>query len=162
MRDLPPAYLKRKLVEITLPGSHDSGAYKYTSDDLDQYQSSLVQRIQTAIRALKEKIPILGNLLDSYFKEIVWSWGKTQNVDITGQLERGIRYLDLRTMMHQGQPHLFHGFVAVPVAEALQQVKAFTDRWSTEIVVLSFSHMSTLKDADHTGLADMIKATLKD
>jgi hypothetical protein len=160
MRDLPQPLRAKKLTEITLPGSHDSGAFDFSAEVLDQYQTDLIKKVKAAVDVLRHipsMVGVVAWITDTVLTKAVTDWGKAQNLDIGGQLQLGIRWFDLRTMMYQGAPYLYHGFVAHPVSNALDQVKAFIDDWPSEIVVLYFSHMGTLQDTDHVALADSIR-----
>lgn len=167
MGDLSGPIGPKKLAEITLPGSHDSGAYNFTAEKLDQYQSDGIRRVQAAAKALKQMAAmawLTGLITDGVLAKSVGDWGRAQRINIGEQLNAGIRWLDLRTMIYPqpgGVPYLYHGFVAHTVSEALDQTKAFLDAQSKEIVVLSFSHMpSDMTGTQHAELASLIQTKL--
>jgi len=89
MTDLPGSVRDRSILELAIPGSHDSFAYaldksapfSQNSDGLDQ---------------IFEDIGL--DKVDEIAKEITYNWAITQVLSTSDQLEAGIRYLDYRTM----------------------------------------------------------------
>jgi len=163
MADLPPALLSKPLTALTLPGSHDSGAYKFTTEVLDPYQTPGIKAVQDAAIDLKN-LPgmsqLAGLVTSSVLDTAVRDWGLAQTLTLREQLENGIRWLDLRTMSIKQGIFLFHGYAAIPVGVGIKQVKAFISDWPKEVVVLYFSHMSTLSVAEHMALGNIIESVL--
>jgi hypothetical protein len=160
MADLPATVRAKKLSEFVLPGSHDSGAFTFTAEELDQYQSSGIKKVKEAVDYIKW-VPSLAGvsawITDAVLVKAVKDWGRAQNVDIYHQLQAGIRWFDLRTMMYQGGPYLYHGFVAIPMSDVLANLDRFVQEQPGEITTLYFSHMDTLSADDHVALANSIQ-----
>lgn len=105
------------LKEIIIPGTHDSATYGITPDsDVSPDGSSIYNAAKT----------------------IAANWGKTQNLDTIGQLEDGIRYLDLRILKHKGEFVIVHGLVSVTLDSVLLQLQQWVQAHPREIVVVEF------------------------
>lgn len=138
MTDLRATIGNKKLHEIYIPGTHDSGSWALGS------------------------IPL----------------AKTQNLDIKGQLEQGVRYFDLRIIHMQGVLgfesntfYLHHGGVSHPsmkLAPQLQAIKTFLDKYPQEVVILHIRNgwlcdaigvancAASMNDAQRTKLSNLI------
>ena len=158
-------FADKKLLDLTLPGTHDSGAYDFIIEIMDPDKNDVLRLVYAALEFLKRTPGALQGavigMTDTQIKRSVRNWGKTQNLDIFGQLEAGIRWFDLRTMQHDNEFYLYHGFLAHKVSEILDSVRRFTNQWEREIVVLNFSHTFVPQD-NHVQLAELIKAKLGD
>jgi hypothetical protein len=163
MNDISSSIGSKTLTQIALPGSHDSGAYDFTAEVLDQYQTQLLEAVVGVVKKMREEWWLwpVGWLSDKVVVKAIKDWSKAQNLDIGDQLNAGVRWLDLRTMIYEGQPYLFHGFVAHSASEALDQVKSFLNAQPKEIVILSFSHMpNSMTTEQHVALANLIQTKL--
>ena len=149
-----------KLLDLTLPGSHDSGAFTFTNRVLDQYQTDGIKKVYAAAQLLKKMGNLFGLVTAFVLEQTVENWGRAQARDFQKQLEAGIRWLDLRVMMLDGTPYFYHGFACWPVSEALTQFAQFAQAQPGEIVTLSFSHMTTLTADDQVALANSLVSTL--
>lgn len=150
----------KKLSELCLPGTHDSGAYDFTREVfVDRDLPGLRAAYQIVERAKLGNLP--SDITDGYVKKLVKEWGKAQGRDIAGQLMDGMRWLDLRTLQFEGDFYQYHGFIAHKVSETLQAVTAFVDAHPGEVVLLYFSHFQKSMDvAAHDRLAQLIRAVL--
>jgi hypothetical protein len=91
-----------KISELSIPGSHDSGTYKFDS-----------------------KIKILKGFI------------KTQNIDILEQLNKGIRFLDIRTRINKkSEFDIYHStiFVNINFDDVLNQIFHFLKNNNTEFI----------------------------
>ena len=86
-------------------------------------------------------------------------WTKTQNLDIAGQLNGGIRYLDMRMASKPGDElHYFcHGLYGPTIDEILDQVNEFLVENPTEIVFIDFQKFYRFSDDDHKRLIKQIE-----
>ncbi len=82
MGDLNHELHHLRLLDIVLPGTHDSGTYSISSS------SRTTPDAEDGIAKVAKFVPLGRN--------VIAGWAKTQNLDIRGQLDRGIRYFDLR------------------------------------------------------------------
>ena len=140
----------KRLREIVLPGTHDSGTYTINS-------SSPV--------AIDCEINQINLLCDLDTPRAFSGWAKAQGLTITGQLEAGTRYLDLRVCWHETStgPRLYlcHGLLGPTVSSALSQIESFLERTEQEILILDFQ---TFYETSwlHLALLDEIRARFGD
>merc|ERR1712226_1233509 len=81
MTNLPNTLHDVPLNQLAIPGSHDSGAYWLNTD-----------------LPIAPDEPRLISFLGRCAKGVVRRWSLTQNLNITNQLQNGIRYFDMRTV----------------------------------------------------------------
>ncbi|RRS08258.1 hypothetical protein EAG18_12380 [Pseudoalteromonas sp. J010] len=118
----------KKLSQIVIPGTHDSGSY-----DIEQGNP------------LVKKEDIFTKAYELGFEEIVFNWDKTQTDDFKAQLEAGFRYLDLRVAgLPQADGKLkyvwFHSAAGSnDLTTSLQQIADFASNNPDEIVLLEMS-----------------------
>jgi hypothetical protein len=123
------AFVDRTLAQIALPGTHDSGAY-----DLSDRKSPE--------RSTAEWLAGLG-------LNITKPWAKTQRLDIQGQLEGGIRWLDMRTAYDGSDFYFHHALLGPKTRDMLRQIRAFIEEpgHEHELIVLEFCNWQGLNDA---------------
>ena len=136
---------QKKLKEIILPGSHDSGAYVFTKE------SKLVE---------------LPGWLNKPVGTFIWSgvvstikrWCKTQKLNIHQQLQCGIRYFDLRVSQDTDKKfYLYHGLQSVEVEGVFKVFAAFLAKNKGEIIILDLSHF---KNVNHENFIKLIQKYL--
>ncbi len=120
MHDLAPQLHYRKLSEIVIPGSHDTDTYGLS------------------------KAPYPAT-----FQDLAWPYARTQNEDITAQLNTGIREFDLRVtgvLLRTGTVDYFanHGGIISPwlrFSDLLDQIRDWTlaNGHEQEIILLNMS-----------------------
>jgi hypothetical protein len=123
------ALADRTLAQIALPGTHDSGAY-----DLSDRKSPE--------RSTAEWLAGLG-------LNITKPWAKTQRLDIKGQLEGGIRWLDMRTAYDGSDFYFHHALLGPKTRDMLRQIRAFIEApgHEHELMVLEFCNWQGLNGA---------------
>ncbi len=93
------------LNNLVIPGTHDSGTYGITAQSAPSPddQSPTCASIQSDVDAnvsSSSTAKVLDNLIGKYCGPIIGSisaeWAKAQDVNLTGQLDGGARYLDIR------------------------------------------------------------------
>lgn len=144
LRDVP-------LRRLRLPGSHNSGAYELSGRHIapGRLPDWLWRCSHTSSWATA---PIAGTIR---------RWGVTQALTVRGQLEAGVRYLDLRVFNHAGRFHAVHGMVGPHFDDILADVAAFVRERPTELVVLDLNHFYCFRGvADHEALVSLITAHL--
>lgn len=91
------------------------------------------------------------------------TFGKTQDLNIYGQLAAGVRYFDLRPQYKKdGTLVLHHGEGTLNVegaklADVLDQIARFMREGHRELAVLKFSHYETFTQDAFTKMCDMIQ-----
>ena len=119
------------LLSLTLPGSHDSGAYAL-SNVLGPVNTGSAFWDAVIDLEAKPGLPVA---------DILMPWSLSQPVDAAGQLCMGARYLDVRAAWNGSTWCIFHGLLGVPVADVLQDVAQFVRQQTGEVVVVEVSHL---------------------
>jgi len=130
MLDNKNVLYNRNLYEISLPGTHDSGSYNITGNKF----IDIPLEYQVLINLAK----YLGIPID----KLVKGWTQTQLVNITQQLNLGIRYLDLRICFYNDTWYIHHNFIiGLPLITILKQIEEFLIINQGEIVIIELSHI---------------------
>ncbi|EDW11926.1 PI-PLC X domain-containing protein 2 [Drosophila mojavensis] len=135
MRDLPPELRDLSIINLAIPGSHNTMTYGINSD------SKLAPDADTAIRRWHRIFPCF-----------VRRWSKNQSSSILEQLSLGVRYFDLRIAQHEGKFYYCHGVFAMEVFEPLQELRQFLDTHPEEVVVLDLQHFYDMTIPHHQQL----------
>jgi hypothetical protein len=119
-----PKVQERKLFELTLPGSVNSGTYAATGAG-DQRNSA----------AKNQELSPYGIV--------------SQNMPIYHQMELGIRQFDLRVAYSKENKLVFisHGTLLIPLATALQDIRRFLEEYEREIVVIDLRLDETAEES---------------
>ena len=137
MRDLPVELTSLPLTDIAIPGSHDSGSYSIHPKNV--YKYGIDKKFEKVFKAIAN-----DSDSENFMASIMYRWGKTQSLNLTEQLKRGIRYLDIRLM--KGIDHVWHvshGIAGMTLTEALQQIKSFLLTHKKEVVLLDLNHVQS-------------------
>jgi hypothetical protein len=122
------------LQNVTLPGTHDSGAYNLSSEIAPGTMSPQLQ----ALYELAEKLGVpIG-------KDVIQPWAKAQQRSLYEQMRGGIRYFDIRCCWDYKSAtwRTFHYAMGHAVLSVLlRDVHRFMQEHTGEIVVLEISHM---------------------
>lgn len=123
------------LSRVALPGTHDSGTYSMTTRSaLDPYNEGARLRVLAAANRLAQQ-------RGTGARPLIVSWSKAQDLSIADQLHAGIRYLDFRVSLVDSTYVLGHVLVCGTLADALQQVLTFTQRYPTEVIIVDVNHV---------------------
>ncbi|XP_028392086.1 PI-PLC X domain-containing protein 3-like [Dendronephthya gigantea] len=131
MENLPSRFHNKPLIDIAIPGSHDSGSYSLSP------QSPYSNRLDPKV---KEIISLMDNVTG---KDLLYRWSVTQAQTIGEQLRSGVRYLDMRISFEPSQNELYvaHSLVGAKLADILMQIKNFVNKFKKEIILLDFNHV---------------------
>jgi hypothetical protein len=137
----------KRIRDLKLPGSHDSGAYEF----LDKKKS-----------ADGRTPPLIGG-------KIIKPWAKTQNLNLENQLNVGIRAFDLRVSFEKdGDFYLSHGLRANKLRDELKVIDNFLKHNPGELVILKTKALSRKIVEKHNkennlneGLANILITELK-
>ena len=144
----------RTLHEVTLPGTHDSGAYWLSKQTIPDARFP-PQWAAAAIAAAER----LGVPVD----EIITAWALTQTADVGEQLRAGFRYLDLRAGWNGTAWCVHHAEVGVALSVVLDDLAAFVKRHRGEFVVAQVSHLDgAFSSAEKAKRVRELKASLTD
>eukprot|EP00996_Jenningsia_fusiforme_P001072 NODE_197_length_2801_cov_21.947311_g180_i0.p1 GENE.NODE_197_length_2801_cov_21.947311_g180_i0~~NODE_197_length_2801_cov_21.947311_g180_i0.p1 ORF type:complete len:444 (+),score=63.35 NODE_197_length_2801_cov_21.947311_g180_i0:1416-2747(+) len=136
MSHLHPVVKQQTLLDLTLPGSHDTLTY-----DLSEVVAQGANDIPVWLSDLLHLLP--KHLVGPYVRSVA----QTQVLTVTEQLDNGIRFLDCRIMRTAGPDRLLdpewyslHFLESRQKATVyLQQVRDWLNAHPTEIVVIWFS-----------------------
>ncbi|OXU22116.1 hypothetical protein TSAR_004540, partial [Trichomalopsis sarcophagae] len=146
MTELPPKLRTIPVVQLAIPGSHNSMTYTIDrSDDVGPDEPELIRS--------------LGRLFATVAKPIIFNWSINQNITIKDQLNGGIRYLDLRVATKQDDDKIYflHGLYGAEVSQPLQQVVDWLNDHPFEVIIMDFQHLYNFTEADHRNLIDRVK-----
>lgn len=142
-------YEQRYLCQITVPGTHDSGAYKFEVVELDPDENPWIKALDAVTTG---------------FNSTIAGWGKAHSQSIFSQLCFGVREFDLRFLHSQKTDTIrtYHGYVGATHTEIFSQIQQFLDAvsLSREIILLKISHLSTLSDGEMITLCKTINEKL--
>ena len=159
MKDLPSAKKSKPIAELRIPGSHNAGTYTlYKSKGLaaDQDESA-----QDLVKGLYEEnlfpwpFRKIGTALGWTLTTFVYGWSRNQKVSIKWQLKRGVRYLDFRIGVENGNLRTLHGLWGPLIKGQLEQVNDFLDDNTEEVVILYFQSFYGMTDSYHSKLIGM-------
>ena len=142
-----------------IPGSHNAGTYTlYKSKGLAADQDDLMQ---LTVKALYEEklfpwpFRKINTALGWALTSFVYGWSRNQKVSIKWQLKRGVRYLDFRIGVENGNLRTLHGLWGPLIKGQLEQVNDFLDDNTEEVVILYFQSFYGMTDSYHSKLIGM-------
>ena len=142
-----------RLDELLLPGTHDSGSYRL-DDRLvpDQGLNPSIRRVVQVLRTLHAPFPY----------EFVKKWALAQSMDISGQLEHGIRFLDLRPVFDQNVWKTAHTLIGDDLDAIFGQIASFASKYPSEVIVVQLSNVIGGSLRDRHDLLASIERKLAD
>ena len=120
------------LRDLTILGTHDSGAFNLTKYLMPRSQPEWLL-IAMAV-AEHTGLPV---------EDIFGDWSITQPSDFSQQLHNGVRYFDLRCGWDSryNDWFVFHIETGQKISKVIQQIKSFLDVYTNEIVLIESSHL---------------------
>lgn len=117
------------LGDVLLPGTHDSASYGAAAENgLSPHSGDLLVGLWD----------LPGAEEPGGSRERVVGWARTQDRTLREQLDDGIRYLDVRVTVRDGELLTWHSVYSVPLSTALDDVVAFSVAHPRELVVVQF------------------------
>jgi hypothetical protein len=141
---------KRRLCNLAIPGTHDSGSYGIP--DNSQIDDEPGQPISGFWKWLYNNVDV------NEAKYIFKAWSQTTDYTIRKQLDAGIRYLDLRVIKKDGDYYFCHTLLSAKVDDCIRDVAEFIQANPKEIVILDFNHIYGT-DATDLGLCNKLTKT---
>jgi hypothetical protein len=143
----------KKLSEIVLPGSNNSGSFGIRDDS--QFSSDQPW--------MQDYIGKMGSLAIS----AVLPWARTQEHSLLRQLKDGIRYFDFRVSLgldQEGRSELYlvHFLHGQKVSEAILEILSFLESKNEELIIVDINCFFGLTQSDHQDLANQIITFLGD
>lgn len=151
MARLPEALWDIPLCHLAIPGSHDTMTF-----DLDA-TSSLEPSQPQILHTLLQVIPCIA-------RPIIYSYSYTQDFGVSGQLDIGVRYFDLRIAHYQKDPaeilRYTHGFyTTLTVQESLSEMREWLNAHPREVLLLDCAAFYDVNSQMHEMLIAALKAT---
>jgi hypothetical protein len=153
MADMAPLIGNIPLNQLAIPGTHDSATYYLDGTAVSPDNPS----------------QLLSSLLPGLFVP----WSQAQAVDLTTQLNRGIRYLDLRVCARYNgefdfleptyeQLYFCHGYFAHHVETAITAARDFIAANPQELLILDFNHFYAVSPFHHDQLGQRLEEVFGD
>lgn len=126
MEQALPYIGKKSLLDLTLPGTHDSGSYNLTK--------SILKGDSGWTRAAIE----IGEELGMPVEKVISAWAIAQDHNVYEQLKGGMRYLDLRIGWDDAtqQWRAWHMELGRPFKEILKHIRSFLKEHQKEILII--------------------------
>ena len=142
----------KPLRKVAIPGTHDSCTNLITS-------SSQLGLDNPGWRETINGLPFVREIQ----KAIMAEWALAQPLDVTRQLEAGIRYLDLRLQNsdRDREQNFTHGLVSGPLDDLVAQVSGYMTASGNdkEIIVLDFNHFYGFTTKAHQAVIERLLQT---
>lgn len=154
MTQLHQAIKEKSILQLTIPGSHDSAMYKegmgkVLGPDTEPQVINIFNKVGS--------LPGIHSIASSITREVISRWSRTQSLDLIGQLDYGVRYLDLRIAYHDGDFHATHTLMkASSVFEDLLKIKEWLVQHELEVVIIDFQHFYALDHDAHKVFSDKL------
>jgi len=149
---------------LSMPGTHDSGAYTdaFSPGSDDEYRGSFGSDTRPILRRLDKMF-----FLPFPLRRTIRRWAQTQSLSLPDQLAAGVRYLDMRLdCVEREGAHAFyfvHSLRADPFATLLAQLTTFMQENRGEVVVLDCSHFYGMDGATkHLALLDLLASVVSE
>lgn len=125
----------RRLNQIALPGTHDSGVYSLNENSWDGIDNGFADFLNI------ERWPII--------KRIIKNYSLTQTRTVNQQLMDGNRYLDIRFKRNEyGAIRIYHGMFGPTVDEIFNQIADYVNSHPKEIVIIDLQDLHNLTNSD--------------
>ena len=144
---------KKRLCDVGIPGTHDSGTYKFNKKYGASPESGL-----TKVEDILDHGKLLGKVTDFVLQNIFERLCQCQDLSIKEQLHQGIRYFDLRVAYHSKSQNYMtcHGVYCVNIKEILQEIKDFITENTKEIIILEFKKLFEMEELQYNELANIV------
>ena len=157
MRDFYPWLRKKRLYELTLPGTHQSGAY-----NLDPTQVAPNFPWDTMDRMcgwLPDWMTLRSFIIKCADKALVaqaQDFGTSQTLRIGEQLREGIRFFDLRVGANNKNLYVYNGLVGDSAFRVLSEFEEYIANVERELVIIAPSQMGSMSHQNHVQFLNMI------
>ncbi|KAJ7051797.1 PLC-like phosphodiesterase [Mycena amicta] len=141
MRDNKAHLANKRLYQISMPGTHDSGTFDLSHRDAIDAPNAV---------SWLSKVPVSS--------AVVQDWAKAQELDFVGQLNAGVRYFDLRigVSKHDGSLRIVHSLESKQtLRELIEPMGRWMHEHPDEIVILDIQHSHGL-DKSPNSVAELI------
>lgn len=147
----------KNLAQLTIPGTHDSCTYTLKNGILDTMSSDILADVFAGMVAL---IPALSVFLPvgAITAEIIKNITICQTMDISTQLYKGIRFLDIRLGKKDGDLYAYHGgiYLNLKFKDVLDATYDFLQKYPSETVIMSIN-----KDGDGDDISGLVESAIE-
>ncbi|XP_064133922.1 PI-PLC X domain-containing protein 1-like isoform X2 [Loxodonta africana] len=149
MSELCPRLWDVPLHHLSIPGSHDTMTYCLNK------KSPISHREPKLLQLLSKVLPCVT-------RPVILKWSVTQVLNITEQLDAGVRYLDLRVAHMAGGPeknlHFVHMvYTTALVEDTLTEISEWLEKHPREVVILACRNFEGMTEDLHEYLVTCIK-----
>jgi hypothetical protein len=162
MRELFTTRSSLRLMDLCIPGTHDSGTRELDSNspyakDIDK---TLYGLAETANGVTCKSLGWTGGV-DCEGTKIIAKWARAQEERMREQLTRGYRYFDLRiTQRGDGKFAFVHSLINADkdqqLSDELGTLRGFLDEHPREIVILDFQHIVNFNEQKYWSQLDAL------
>ncbi|GAB0097076.1 PI-PLC X domain-containing protein 3 [Sergentomyia squamirostris] len=147
MTNLPDTLKDIPVINLAIPGSHDSMTYEMRA------LSPVAPDAEGCVHILHKFIPC-----------IVKRWAVTQKLSLMNQLRSGIRYFDFRISFrpHDKKYYFVHGLYCEEIINSLKDVRDFLDNHPEEVIIVDIQHMYQFEEKNHAELMGILEDILGD
>lgn len=164
----------RKLRDICLPATHDSGTFALTDVMDDDGWKGPLDNLLDVLNEIAQKIrdiPGIGHLLDD-LDPLTWiltngvmpaihNVSTSTRRSVLQQLWDGIRGFDFRVYYHENDFYVGHGGVIGPkLRDIFQDIAGFLETTEGEIVYMTMGHWTHFDANIHNKFANMVQELL--
>lgn len=147
----------KNLAQLTIPGTHDSCTYTLQQGFLNQLSEDALAALGAGLAVF---IPALGALLGAgaITAEIIKNITMCQTMDISTQLYKGIRFLDIRLRKEDGDLYAYHGgiYLHLKFKDVLDATYDFLQKHSDETVIMSIN-----RDGNRDDITDLVRSAVE-
>lgn len=98
----------------------------------------------------------MGKWCKPITNRIIFNWSQGQQEDVLSQLRLGVRYFDVRLVVHNSEILISHGLFGGNIEEFLNEINLFLCEHPEEIVILDFQHFYEFQAHNHEKMIHMI------
>ena len=143
---------QKSLNKIVMPGTHDSATHEI---------NGIVGLSGLGPDAASSWLGVAGLI------GVAGPWAKAQNLSVKEQLQKGIRYFDLRVALDTYENkfrtcHTFWSSDLEPILKDIKNFLSFSDKNSREVIILDFQKLHAMTPQLHAQLIALIKKYLGD
>uniref|UniRef100_A0A1B6LKK9 Phosphatidylinositol-specific phospholipase C X domain-containing protein n=1 Tax=Graphocephala atropunctata TaxID=36148 RepID=A0A1B6LKK9_9HEMI len=145
MGDLDDRLKNIPIINLAIPGSHDSMSYSITPT------SSVAPDNERIVQ-------VLARIFGKPCRRVIYRWCITQDQTVYQQLHYGMRYFDLRLSTRKSDSNLYfvHGLYGDEISTTLKVINDFLEVLE-EVIILDCQHFYNFSPEDHRALKEMLK-----
>ncbi|MFC3160618.1 Phosphatidylinositol-specific phospholipase C, X domain [Chryseobacterium arachidis] len=146
----------KNLAQLTIPGTHDSCTYTLQNGLLDHLSADDLAAIGAGLALLIPALSVLFGV-GAITAEIIKNITMCQTMDISTQLYKGIRFLDIRLRKKDDDLYAFHGGINLNLKfkDVLDATYDFLKKHPHETVIMSIN-----KDGEGDDISALVEAAI--